>query len=374
MSDWSIEIDFLARKLGMGAASAVRAIRSAMDNDPFEILAYRGYGNGVRAHVYGRVVERSGVTPSTDTDSVLTNLLNTYRRVESDPLPRAELQVQFGGLSSAMVADKEGYFGGWLTSEMPEKKEEWHEYDAELKTPLPAETGTIKASGEILVPPESARFGIISDIDDTVIQSRVSNFIQAARTVMLGNARTRLPFPGVGAFYRALRDGVSGKESNPVFYVSSSPWNIYDVISEFMELQGIPKGPILLRDWDMSFSALASSRHFEHKGVAIRNVMQLYPQMRFILIGDTSQHDPEIYSQIVAEFPDRVMAIYIRDVTLNAERSGSVTRLAEQVVASNSSLLLAADTLGAAQHAVEQGWISRDGLDGVVSGLSEHPQ
>jgi phosphatidate phosphatase APP1 len=371
MSDWSIEIDFLARKLGMGAASAVRAIRSAMDNDPFEILAYRGYGNGVRAHVYGRVVERSGVTPSTDADSVLTNLLNTYRRAESDPLPRAELQVEFGGLSSAMTADREGYFGGWLTSELPEKRSEWHEYHAELKTPLPAETGTIEGSGEILVPPESARFGIISDIDDTVIQSRVSNFIQAARTVMLGNARTRLPFPGVGAFYRALRDGVSGKESNPVFYVSSSPWNIYDVISEFMELQGIPKGPLLLRDWDMSFAALASSRHFEHKGVAIRNVMQLYPQMRFILIGDTSQHDPEIYSQIVAEFPDRVMAIYIRDVTLNAERSASVMKLAEQIVASNSSLLLAADTLGAAQHAVEQGWISRDGLDEVISALKE---
>jgi phosphatidate phosphatase APP1 len=273
-----------------------------------------------------------------------------------------------------MTADKEGYFGGWLTSEAPARKAEWHDYEAELRSPLPPNADAIKGAGEILIPPASARFGVISDIDDTVIQSKVSNFVQAARTVMLGNARTRLPFPGVGAFYRALRDGASRSENNPVFYVSSSPWNIYDVISEFMELQDIPKGPLLLRDWDLSIAALASTRHFEHKGVAIRNIMQIYPQMQFILIGDTSQHDPEIYSRIVAEFPERVIAIYIRDVTRSAERSASVMKLAQEILEAKSSLLLAEDTLGAAQHALDRGWISNDGLDEVISGLKEHPR
>src|SRR4029450_12845404 len=120
----------------------------------------------------------------------------------------------------------------------------------------------VDGKGEIPIPPSTARFPRVSDIDDTVIQSRVSNFLQAARTVMLGNARTRLPFPGVAAFYQALRKGLTGDEKNPVFYVSSSPWNIYDVISEFMDLQKIPKGPLMLRDWDIKLSALASSRHF----------------------------------------------------------------------------------------------------------------
>lgn len=172
----------------------------------------------------------------------------------------------------------------------------------------------------ILVPPTTARFGVISDIDDTVIQSRVSNFLQAAKTVILGNARTRLPFPGVAGFYEALRNGASGDEKNPIFYVSSSPWNIHDVITEFMDLQKIPKGPLILRDWDISWSSLSSLRHSEHKGEVIRNIFQVYPNLEFILLGDTGQHDPEIYRRIVNEFPNRVRAIYIRDVTRTPEK------------------------------------------------------
>ena len=136
MSDWSIELEFLRKKLGVGAANAVRAIRSAIDDAPYEILAYRGYGNAVQAHVYGRVVKRIGVTPSSDKDTVLTNLLNTYRRADADPLPRAEVAVVFGSGSSAMSADNEGYFGGWVKSEPAESKLEWHGYDVAFGQPL----------------------------------------------------------------------------------------------------------------------------------------------------------------------------------------------------------------------------------------------
>jgi phosphatidate phosphatase APP1 len=129
-----------------------------------------------------------------------------------------------------------------------------------------------------------------------------------------------------------------------------------------MHLQNIPKGPLLLRDWDISLSALRSDRHFEHKGVAIRNVIQLYPDLDFILIGDTSQHDPEIYRRIVAEFPDRIRAIYIRDVTQSLERAASVKTLADEVLESRSALILSEDTLGAARHAVESGFIAEDAL------------
>jgi len=363
VSEWSLEIGYLGRKLGLGAANAVRAMRSAIDDKPFEIVPYKGFGNSVQAHVYGRVIKRTGVTPSADGDSVLKNLLNTYRRADADPLPGAIVNVMFGGATTPMTADNEGFFGGWLRSEPAEGTNEWHEYHAELGNRPEDEVTTAKSG--ILVPPLSARVAVISDIDDTVIQSRVSNFVQAARTVMLGNARTRLPFHGVAAFYRALRDGASGSENNPIFYVSSSPWNLYDLITEFMELQNIPKGPLMLRDWDISLNALSSARHFEHKLAAIRNVMQLYPDLRFVLIGDTSQHDPEIYRQIVAEFPERVTAIYIRDVTRREDRSAAIEQLAEEVRESASTLVLAEDTLGAALHAVEHGLIAADAVSGI---------
>jgi len=366
MTDWTARVDSLLGELRRNIDTVTNTARSFLEGDPLEILAYRGYGSPSRAHVYGRVLEKRGVSVSSDADSTVRNLLNTFRRAESDPLAFARVTVEHGGRSSAMTADDEGFFGGWVTVDPPlVEASEWHKYDATLVSPVQPDAPPVKGSGEILIPSPTARFGVISDIDDTVIQSRVSKFLQAARTVMLGNARTRLPFPGVAAFYTALRNGVTGHEKNPVFYVSSSPWNIYDVISEFMDLQKIPHGPILLRDWDVGLSSLSSDRHFEHKGVAIRNVMQLYPGMQFILIGDTSQHDPEIYSQIVSEFPERVKAIYIRDVTSSAERSGAVKKLAEQILAAGSTLVLAEDTLGTARHAAEQGWISPDALPDV---------
>ena len=339
-----------------------RAVRSVLGKDPLEILAYHGYGNALRAHVHGRVLEVRNVSVTSDSDSAFRNLLNTYRRAEADPIPFARVKIDYGGSVCTMTADDEGFFSGWIDLARPlVSDDEWNKYKVSLVAPLQPGVA-VAATGEILVPPKEARFGVISDIDDTVIQSRVSNFLQAARTVMLGNARTRLPFPGVAAFYRALRDGATGGEKNPIYYVSSSPWNIFDVITEFMEIQKIPRGPLLLRDWDIGWGLLSSSRHLEHKATPIRNIMKLFPNMKFILIGDSSQHDPEIYRQIVTEFPERVKAIYIRDVTVNPARSAEVKKLAEEVLGAGSVLVLAENTLAAARHAAEQGWIRNESL------------
>lgn len=343
-----------------------RAVRSVFRNDPIEILAYYGYGNSARAYVHGRVLETRMVSTSSDSDSTFRNLLNTYLRAEADPIPFATVKVEYAETTAVMKADDEGFFSGWVELTKPlSGDDEWNKYKVSLLAPTRPDVKAADGSGDVFVPADSARFGVISDIDDTVIQSRVSNFLQAARTVMLGNARTRLPFPGVAAFYRALRNGGGGDDKNPIYYVSSSPWNIFDVIAEFMEIQKIPRGPLLLRDWDIGWGLLSSSRHLEHKSGPIRDILRLNPRLEFILIGDTSQHDPEIYREIVREFPQRVKAIYIRDVTANPARSDAVKKLAEEVLAAGSVLVLAEHTLDAAKHAAEQGWIRPESLNEV---------
>jgi phosphatidate phosphatase APP1 len=215
------------------------------------------------------------------------------------------------------------------------------------------------------VPTATAAFGVISDLDDTVIQSRVSNFLLAVRTIMLGNARTRLPFPGVAALYQALEKGVDGKRLNPFYYVSSSPWNIHDLITQFLQLQAIPEGPICLRDWDVDVDALTSSRLKRHKEPLIREIMDATDPLPFILIGDSSQKDPEIYAEIVRAYPGRIMAVYIRNVDPNPERSGSIQKLAEEILKEGSSLVLADDSYAAGKHAVEHGWIHPATLESI---------
>jgi hypothetical protein len=148
--------------------------------------------------------------------------------------------------------------------------------------------------------------------------------------------------------------------------VSSSPWNIYDVIGEFLELQRIPMGPICLRDWDIELSALSSNRLKTHKEPLIREILELYPELPFILIGDTSQKDPEIYREDHEILSGPASSRSTSGMSARTpERSAAVQALAEEVLAAGSSLILADDTDAAARHAAENGWITKDALPGI---------
>ena len=224
----------------------------------------------------------------------------------------------------------------------------------ELELTHPKRTPPVRAEASILIPPADAQFGVISDIDDTVLQTGATSLRSLAKQVLFGNAYTRLPFEGVAAFYEALGRGSAGTR-NPLFYVSSSPWNLYDVLTEFMALNRIPLGPILLRDWGVSATELLPTTHGEHKRAAIRQILETYPKLPFILIGDSGQEDPEIYHEVVHDFPGRILGIYIRDVA-DAERRESVQKLASKLKADGSTLMLTQDTAAAAEHALAQGW------------------
>ncbi|HLA14269.1 MAG TPA: hypothetical protein VJZ25_04530, partial [Gemmatimonadaceae bacterium] len=153
MRDWAARVDSLLGELGKNINIATRMARSILDEDPLEILAYRGYGDGSRAHVYGRVLEERGVSASTDSDSTFRNLLNTLRRAESDPLPFALVKVEYAATASEMNADDEGFFGGWISTGAPIVTDaEWHRYEVSLVGPPPLAATPVRGSGEILVP------------------------------------------------------------------------------------------------------------------------------------------------------------------------------------------------------------------------------
>jgi phosphatidate phosphatase APP1 len=331
---------------------------------PIEIGAYHGYGTTRRVLLQGRVMRSQHIGKAGERDSAVRNLLNTYKRIRAHPIPRARIAASIGDTRAELVADDEGFFRSWV--DLPtaiDSSTAWVESTMRLLEP--AEERSVVATALIRVPTPDAAFGVISDLDDTVIQSRVSNFLLAVRTIMLGNARTRLPFAGVAALYQALEKGGDGRRLNPFYYVSSSPWNIHDLIAEFLQLQAIPEGPICLRDWDVDLDALTSARLKQHKEPLIREIMDATDPLPFILIGDSSQKDPEIYAEIVRAYPGRVMAVYIRNVHANAERSSSIQRLAEEILKEGSSLVLADDSYAAGKHAAEKGWIRAELLESI---------
>lgn len=336
---------------------------------PVKIITYKGYGSPSRLYVKGRVLEDKHIPEADKNDKLWENLVYMYRRLESDEVPHARLVARFQGIEQEIVADEEGFFEVWIEPKKPLADHRlWHAVEFELLDPIPEEQSRypVKATGEVLVPPPTARYVVVSDIDDTVLQSDAAHLMNMARHVFLGNAHTRLPFPGVAALYRALYHGKGGNEMNPLFYVSSSPWNLYDLLAQFFHLQDIPVGPVLfLRDWGLTEKEILPIHNHDFKLGVIRQMIEFFPDKPFILIGDSGQEDPEIYTDLVAAYPKRIQAVYIRNVSRDLKRPEAIRALAKKVLEAGSALVLADDSLAIAKHAVEQGWIPATELPAI---------
>lgn len=315
------------------------------------ILPYRSYGAARELDVKGRVVEDRGLRRGEEGESRWKHLVQVWKRIFSREIAGVAISARWKGTEARGTSDDEGYFH--LRIEVPEGAHRalWEEVEVQAD----GFSGT--ACARVLTPPEEARFGIVSDIDDTVIRTDATSLYRMLRTVLLENAHVRLPFEGVAAFYRELH-----ADRNPLFYVSSGPWNLYDVIEQIFELRAIPPGPLFLQDWGIDEGKLIVAPHDEHKREYIDTIVGSYPALPFILIGDSGQRDPEIYDAVARHYPGRILAIYIRDVGA-ARRSEAVAELAAALQRDTGvETVLAPDTITAARHALSHGWISENGL------------
>ncbi|HEV7334155.1 MAG TPA: phosphatase domain-containing protein [Flavisolibacter sp.] len=334
-------------------------------NDPVQIVPYRTYGTPRRVYIKGRVLEDKGITSAGDKDTVLNNLLNMYKRFESDEVPGASLKVILPDEEHLVTTDKEGYFILDLNPLTPIINEElWHRIPLRLvSAPIPFEAN-LEVQAEVMIPPSDAEYGIISDIDDTIIKTSATNLLAMGKTVLLSNARTRLPFAGVAEFYKSLQKGRNGKRNNPFFYVSSSPWNTYDLLKDFLDLNEIPAGPLLLRDIGFSGNTNLRGGHMGHKFKEITQILEAYPRLNFVLIGDSGQEDPKIYQEVVRQFPGRVLAIYIRDVQL-PEREKIAMDVSKSLLEAKVEMLIVDNTVEAAEHAARIGLIFREEIPAI---------
>lgn len=324
---------------------------------------YRGYGSRQEMFLMGRVFRQPGSAAKSQEQASRRDLKDLARLFLRRGIGDAVLRVRLGEVRQRVITDRHGYFRVHLHLPQPPPSDRlWHDLDIELIRPV-----SVTTKGEFFVPPAASRFVVISDIDDTVMETTVDNKIAMFQRLFLQTAEKRVAFPGVASFYRALHLGVSGRELNPMLYVSRAPWSIYEMLERFFRLHEIPVGPILfLREWGFTLGHPLPHRIKDHKLNLIRGMLSMYNHLPFILIGDSSQQDPEIYARIVEEHPGRVLAVYIRNVTRAPERRQAIEMLAKRVVSSGCSLVLGADSFIMAEHAVEHGLISSDALSKVL--------
>lgn len=352
-----------ARKVSSAVKRAMRFVgRTLQSPRSMMIVPFIGYGNATAIRFSGRVLDERAAQSQALEDSAMRNFAALYQRLESDEVAGATVRASLGKRTWEAVTDEGGYFhfdvtfpedplpGGWRTVHLELVREEGAAH--------------IKADADIMITAGTARFGIISDIDDTVLWTNVTNKINMALMLARSNAFTRKPFKGVAAFYEALHNGAAGNEANPVFYVSNSPWHLFEPLRQFMQHQNIPKGPILLRELRLR-SFLKSETGMAHKLDSIERILTMYPALPFVLIGDSGERDPEIYAEVLRRHPQSVRAIYIRNVNPDPARIEALDKLAGQVSAGGAQLILAADSIAAATHAAAEGLIRTDALAGV---------
>jgi phosphatidate phosphatase APP1 len=329
---------------------------------PLRILPYRGYGTPERALIKARVLEDRHVRPQHLRRSLVGSAVASYQRYATREMPGAHVAVRWGDKRWEGTTDDEGFLEMWVPP--PEHvRPGWNAVELELLSPEPQ--GVARVAAPVLVAGPRAELGVISDIDDTVIVTGVTDPLKRAWALFLTEHRTRLPFAGVDAFYAALRDGHAGGAENPIFYVSSSPWNLYEHLDEFLAVHRIPAGPLLLRDWGLSRHGFAPGGGHGHKLEKIRGVLSTLERLPFILIGDSGQEDAEHYRTIVHEYPGRIRCVYIRNVPSRAKRAVELEHLAGQVRAAGSQLVVVNDTVAAARHAAQAGWIRWEELPRV---------
>jgi len=337
---------------------------------PRHIATYRAYEDEDGVELTGRVLAEPPMGGPGESDDWWDNLLNTYRRFESDEIPGVALKARFRGAEAETVTDHEGYYRVRLQPGSPASDTLWDNASVTLMD------GTLTTLQPVLQVSSRARIGIISDIDDTILHSSITNWKTAAQLTFLHNARTRKPLPGVAALYEALQAGADGRSRNPLFYVSSSPWNLYDLLEDFLQLNAIPAGPMFLRDLGTDEGKFLKSPGHGHKLERAREIIQRLPHLRWVLLGDSGQADAELYAQAASEFGDRIAAVYIRDVDPDTEspRDRGVDHHINLIAGTRVPMLRVSDSQAVAQHAASLGLIAPEALALVASEVDRDHQ
>jgi len=329
------------------------------------VVPFLGHGSPRSVHVGGRavlgrpaaaagrlVVPDEGVLAPVGAEqareprsrrAVLRTSLNRFLTVEA---AGASVTVRTPATEVTARSDRDGYVD--VVVDEPGLPPGWHDVELSL-------AGGETVRTPVLVVSPDVRLGLVSDVDDTILETGLTRGLEFLRITLLTEVTERAPLPGAAALYRALV-GRTGEAGLPVFYLSTSPWNLHEVLLEFITLRGFPFGPLLLTDWGPGRGNLLRIGAREHKLGLIDRILAEHPDLALLLVGDTGQLDPEIYAAAARTHPGRIRAIYVRRTgALDVRRLAEVDALAAEVTAAGVPMLAVDDSVQIAEHAATLG-------------------
>lgn len=336
------------RKIGKGTLRATH------------ITAYRGYVANGRAAIRFRVIEQPVVPPAAEalTDPELLKM--NVRRFFALSFPGVRVKVTLADISDEAVTARHGF----ATVQLPvgELAPGWHDYTAHT-VPVDESEEVATARSQVIAPDPAAPVWVVSDIDDTVLQTGLTEGLTAMKNTFMGQARTRRAVPGMATLYRALEGAGPAGTRVPFFYLSTGSWAFYDMLTEFLRVRGFPDGPLFLTDWAPQERYITRSGT-EHKRTNLRRLFQSYPDAKFVLVGDSGQRDPYNYLDLAREFPGSVARILILDIG-REDKAEEVREFAASMTPDDPPFSLVADAGEAAQVLAEAGLLDESAVAAV---------
>lgn len=289
------------------------------------LVGYTGFETREAVHLKGRVLLDRPMPEGGESDWARFRMMMAL--YNSHELGGVTVRCEAHDETAETVSDEEGYFSFTIPhGDGQPAQTRWNDYHITA----PHRDAKIEPiSVPALAPGSDSQWGVISDIDDTILETGATDFLKNWRRVLIEQADERMAVPGAPEMYRHIEGGEESP-TRPFFYVSSSPWNLFPMINEFMRLNNIPVGPLFLRDYGIDRDKLFHSAHGDHKSVAIDTIISSYPQRKFLLVGDSGQHDVHIYADAVKRAPNRFGAVLIRDVgenTMAGEKAETLDEL-----------------------------------------------
>ena len=333
------------------------------------VVVYRGYVADDVAKVRVRVME----TPELPGDSRIPYwevAQSNVRRHAALSIVGADVELRIGGHRATETTDSHGF--ATFALPVPKLRVGWHPAAA-VTAGLDGEPAV--GTGSVVKPALSAPFSVISDIDDTILHTGLTEGLAMVARTLLRDVEERRAIPGMSALYRGLARGIPGRggKARPkptFFYVSTGSWSFYPMLEQFIELRAFPAGPMFLTDWGPTEKYLRRSGA-EHKRAAVRRLFEAYPKMRFVLVGDSGQRDPMIYEEVAREFPGRVLAAIIRQVgTEDDDRNSALQDHTERLRGDGIAMYLVADAAQAAELAAGLGLCDEDTVTQVRADLT----
>ncbi len=358
------------------ADAGIRRLRRRFGREGVpKIQTYMGYASADSVHLHGRVLTNPPIDPDFRNDQWWENLTRAIQRFVSDEVPDVTVEAMFDGKTSSAKSDPEGYFHITIPRSNHYDDAFWDTAQMRIVDHPLARRQTDRASSGVLTIPNDAKFAIISDVDDTILHTGATSLATMAKLTFFSNARTRAPLDGVAELYEQLQNHPDGDPTNPIFYVSSSPWNLYDLLEDFLELNAIPRGPLLLRDLGFDRNKFLKSGH-DHKLDKALHLIETFDTLPFILFGDSGQEDARLYAAAAKQYPHRVAGIFIRDVDpgILSNHDAKVDRYVREVAEVGVPMHLIQDSVQAANIAIEHGWLNVDAKKSIVAATQRDKQ